>query len=262
MVLKIYQVDAFHHQVLRGNPAAVIPLAQWLPDEQLLAIAQENNLSETAYFLPEQNGMIPLRWFTPVDEVRLCGHATLATSHVLFHEMGFTHDQVVFSTLSGPLYVSRKNTGYRMDFPADPPQVVPIPEVLIEALGFIPEEVYAGKDDFLAIAADQATIENLNPDQNLLLQVENRGVIVSAPGEEVDFVSRCFFPRHGIPEDPVTGSAHTLMTPYWASRLDKTELNAIQWSARRGLLRCILQDDRVILEGDAVTYMKGEVFLD
>jgi PhzF family phenazine biosynthesis protein len=264
-MLRIYQVDAFHHEVLRGNPAAVIPLDHWLPDERLLAIAAENNLSETAFFLPADpaTGAMPLRWFTPRGEVRLCGHATLATAHVLFTEIGVRTPRIQFATLSGRLEVERLASPgtYQMDFPADQPAAVPEPDLLRQALGVSPEEVYAGKDDLLVIVDTAATVRQLEPRFELLAKIEKRGVIVSAPGVAEDFVSRCFYPNYGIPEDPVTGSAHTLLTPYWSERLEKPALRARQLSQREGLLACRLQGDRVLLKGQAVTYLRGMIFI-
>lgn len=261
MVLRIYQVDAFHHELLRGNPAAVIPLDQWLSDEKLQAIAGENNLSETAFFLPEENGAIPLRWFTPNKEVRLCGHATLASAHVLFQEIGLTGKIIRFSSLSGILEVERLEKGYRLNFPADEGTPVSIPSNLESALGVSIKEAILGNDDLLIITDSQAQIAGMAPDFNALQKYDVRGIIVSAPGDEVDFVSRCFYPRFGINEDPVTGSAHTLMTPYWAKKLGKSLMDAHQISPREGILRCTLQGDRVLLEGQASTYLRGQIFL-
>ncbi|WP_367388780.1 PhzF family phenazine biosynthesis protein [Lewinella sp. LCG006] len=261
MVLRIYQVDAFHHELLRGNPAAVIPLDKWLSDEKLQAIAGENNLSETAFFLPEENGAIPLRWFTPNKEVRLCGHATLASAHVLFQEIGLTGKIIRFSSLSGILEVERLEKGYRLNFPADEGTPVSIPSNLESALGVSIKEAILGNDDLLIITDSQAQIAGMAPDFNALQEYDVRGIIVSAPGDEVDFVSRCFYPRFGINEDPVTGSAHTLMTPYWAKKLGKSLMEAHQISPRKGILRCTLQGDRVLLEGQASTYLRGQIFL-
>lgn len=256
--LRIYQVDAFHHQVLRGNPAAVMPLAQWLPDATLQAIAQENNLSETAFFLPETDGFIPLRWFTPVQEVKLCGHATLATAHVLFQEIGYPKPRLAFQTLSGPLYVERMDGGgYRMDFPADYGLPTPLPPGLEAAVGLPVLATLMGKEDLLAIVATEAEVRQVQPDMTYIRGMGTRGLLVSAPGDTVDFVSRCFFPQYGIDEDPVTGSAHTLMATYWAATLRKNRLTACQVSARQGLLTCTVAADRVLLEGQAVTYMRG-----
>jgi PhzF family phenazine biosynthesis protein len=261
MTLRIYQVDAFHHQVFRGNPAAVIPLAQWLPDEQLQAIANENNLSETAFFLPENNGAMPLRWFTPNKEVRLCGHATLATAHVLFREIGYTKKRISFSTLSGILHVDRQEAGYQMDFPADPGTRIAVAPAFEAAIGVSVKAAIAGKDDLLLVIEDEATLAQLLPHQAQIAALDYRGLIVSAPGEKVDFVSRCFYPNYGIAEDPVTGSAHTLMTPYWANKLGKTVLEARQISQRGGILSLEYQGERVLLTGQAVTYLRGEIFV-
>ncbi len=262
-MLRIYQVDAFHHEVLRGNPAAVIPLDRWLPDEKLQAIAQENNLSETAFFLPEENGAMPLRWFTPNKEVRLCGHATLASAHVLFAEIGLTSPSISFSTLSGELSVEKLANGYRMNFPADFGKEISTPAGLEDALGAPIKAAIMGKDDVLVVMENQETIAGLTPDFNALLQMPDvRGVIASAPGDTVDFVSRCFYPKYAVNEDPVTGSAHTLMTPYWAKALGKDELSAWQISERKGILSCSLSGDRVLLEGQARTYLRGQIYID
>lgn len=260
--LNLFQVDAFTQRRFGGNPAAVVPLQHWLPDTLLQAIATENNLSETAFFVPD-GPRFELRWFTPVAEVRLCGHATLATAHTLFAELAYPGQEIVFETRqAGVLKVSRhpSQPTYIMDFPADLPQPLAEYSHLNAILGLEPISVFEGVEDLLAIVADQDTLDALKPNFALLAQVEKRGLIVSAPGQEVDFVSRCFFPRYGIDEDPVTGSAHTLMTPYWAQRLGKTSLSAQQRSARRGDLLCHLQADRVLLEGAAVTYLKGEIY--
>lgn len=262
-MLRIYQVDAFHHEVLRGNPAAVIPLDRWLSDAKLQAIAQENNLSETAFFLPEQDGAMPLRWFTPNKEVRLCGHATLASAHVLFAEIGLTRPTVRFNTLSGELSVEKLEKGYRMNFPADFGTEIPTPVGLESALGAPIRLAIEGKDDVLVILDDERTVAGLTPDYNALLQMPDvRGVIASAPGDEVDFISRCFYPKYAINEDPVTGSAHTLMTPYWAKALGKSVLSAWQISERKGILSCTLKSDRVLLEGQAKTYLRGQIYID
>lgn len=253
---KIYQVDAFAERLFSGNPAAVVPLESWLSDEILQAIANENNLAETAYFIPRDGGY-HLRWFTPAIEVDLCGHATLATAHVLFQHLGYSDPQITFLTRSGPLFVSRTADGYRMDFPADLALPVSPPDALLRALGTIPLEVLRGKDDYLAVLPDEASVAKLKPDFRHMAELDGRGVIASAPGTYVDFVSRCFFPNAGIDEDPVTGSAHTVLTPYWAKKLGKTDMKARQISQRGGSLGCILKQDRVLLEGQAQTYLEG-----
>ncbi len=257
----IFQVDAFTSRVFGGNPAAVLPLRAWLSDDLLQSIAMENNLSETAYFVPKGANRFLLRWFTPVKEVRLCGHATLATGHVLYKHLMFQQDRIIFDTMAGELRLCRTPNGYQIDFPSDPPQPMVAPWPLSDILGQTPREVYSGTDDLLVIIDSEAQLAELQPNFQQIAQIERRGLIVSAPGEQVDFVSRCFYPAFGIDEDPVTGSAHTLLTPYWAKRLNKNTLSAIQLSPRRGYVQCTLQNDRVLLEGNAMTYLVGEIKL-
>lgn len=260
--LDIYQVDAFTDRVLAGNPAAVIPLAQWLPDDRMQAIALENNLSETAFTVPIDDDYFHLRWFTPTKEVRLCGHATLATAHVFFEHRGFTDSKIRFKTLSGDLTVERIEPGrYRMDLPADSPTPTPIPPDLIIALDTSDLETYHGRDDLLVIVPDADLVRSLSPDMTVWGHIPMRGVIVSARGEETDIISRCFYPRYGVPEDPVTGSAHTLLTPYWTETLGKKRITAYQASPRGGFLACELREDRVLLTGDAITFLEGRCFL-
>ena len=256
--LTIYQVDAFTDTLFRGNPAAVVPLDTWLPDHLMQAIGLENNLSETAFFVAEGE-VYRLRWFTPAVEVDLCGHATLASAHVLFAHLGFTGERLDFDTRSGPLRVKRAGDAYRMDFPADRLTAAEPPAALFEALGRAPREVYTGREDYLVVYETQADVAGLDPDFGRLKEIGGRGVIATAPGDEVDFVSRAFFPNFGIDEDPVTGAAHTTSTPYWAGRLGKDDLTARQISTRGGELRCVLRGDRVDLYGRAVTYLKGTI---
>jgi len=260
MGIPIYQVDAFTSHLFAGNPAAVCPLEQWLTDQRMQQIAEENNLSETAFFVPKGEGY-DLRWFTPTTEVDLCGHATLATAHVLFHHEQVQEDTLHFYTRSGTLTVSRQGQQYMMDFPVDILEPALAPAVLVEALQVTPKEVQIGREDYLVIVDTEAEVRALQPDFRKLKSVNSRGVIVSAPGEEVDFVSRCFFPNYGVDEDPVTGSAHTTLTPYWAERLNKQELSARQLSRRGGALSCTMLGERVAIAGAAVTYMVGEVWL-
>ena len=258
----IYQADAFASEVFRGNPAAVMPLTDWLPDEVMQNLAIENNLSETAFYKPNAAGGFDLRWFTPGFEVDLCGHATLATAHILFEQESWSEEAIRFHTRVGELIVKRNADGYVMDFPLDELKPIAIPDYLPAALGVTVLELFEGREDLLAIVDNQGTIEGLSTDQTLLSKPEARGVIVSAPGRDVDFVSRCFFPKAGIPEDPVTGSAHTTMAAYWAPRLGKQKMNAQQLSSRGGDVGVEVAGERVLLTGRAVTYMKGEVFLD
>ncbi len=258
MRLKIFQVDAFTNRLFAGNPAAVCPLKNWLPEEVLQNIAAENNLSETAFFVKTETEF-DLRWFTPTMEVDLCGHATLASAHVLFQHLNFEKEEIVFYSKSGKLSVTKKGDFYSLNFPTDKLQKVETPKPISEAFQIEVEECLLGREDYLVIVKDQSGVENLRPNFHILTQLKGRGTIVSAPGKEVDFVSRCFFPNAGIDEDPVTGSAHTTLTPYWAQRLDKEELIAKQISKRGGDLKCKLLGERVTISGQAVTYLTGEI---
>lgn len=261
MRLPLFQIDAFAERVFQGNPAAVCPLDAWLPEALMQAIAAENNLSETAFCVPEGDGY-GLRWFTPLKEIDLCGHATLATAHVLFEHLGFAGAEIVFSTRSGALRVTRAGDRLAMDFPAKAIEPCAAPAALIEGLGRMPLEVYGGRD-YLAVFADAAEVRALTPDPRRLAELDRHGVIVTAPGGaedgDVDFVSRFFVPKFGVDEDPVTGSAHCSLTPFWAARLGKTTLEARQVSRRGGRLQCTLAGERVILRGRAVTYMAATI---
>ncbi len=258
MKFPIFQVDAFTDSIFGGNPAAVVPLASWLGDETMQRIAMENNLSETAFYV-EEHEAFGLRWFTPEVEVDLCGHATLATAHTLFNELGFTGNELKFDTRSGRLTVRREGDWYVMNFPGDEMPKVEAPPILFQALG-IPRtpEVYK-TDDYMVVMESEEQIKALSPDFKFLKEVDARGVIVTAPGNNVDFVSRFFAPQSGIDEDPVTGSAHTKMTPYWAKRLGKNELFALQISKRVGTLELNYLGDRVEIKGKAVTFLRGEI---
>ena len=258
MRLRIFQIDAFTDEVFGGNPAAVCPLESWLDDATLQAIANENNLSETAFFVPEK-GAYALRWFTPLAEVDLCGHATLASAHVVFHHLQRDADSVAFETRSGRLDVTRSDDSLTMDFPALAAHPVESPADLIEGLGAAPEAVFADMD-YLALFETEADVRAIQPDMTALARLDQlRGVIVTAPGESADFVSRFFCPRLGVPEDPVTGSAHCMLAPYWAERLGKTALRALQVSARGGAVQCTAAGDRVQLAGRAVQYLAGTI---
>ncbi|MDR9419962.1 PhzF family phenazine biosynthesis protein [Gracilimonas sp.] len=258
MQLPIYQVDAFTSELFSGNPAAVVPLEEWITDEQMQNIAAENNLSETAFFVKEGESY-RLRWFTPTVEVDLCGHATLATAHVLFTELGYDQDEIVFKTRSGLLTVSREEDKLMMNFPADDMPQADAPDVLFRALGIKKTSKTYKTDDWMVLLDTEEEVANLQPDMNMLNEVQARGIIVTAPGDEVDFVSRFFAPQSGVDEDPVTGSAHTKSTPYWSKQLGEKVLSARQISKRGGNLICRMQGDRVEILGHAVTYLKGEI---
>jgi len=261
MKLPVFQVDAFAEELFQGNPAAVVPLTEWLSDETMQAIALENNLSETAFFVPTQAGF-EIRWFTPKAEVDLCGHATLATAYVIFNEAAYPRNTISFGSRSGELTVSKKGDLLELNFPVDEIRPIEEPTSLTQALGKKPSACYMGKTDFLMIYETEKDIEQLKPDFGTLAQTGARGIIATAPGNEVDFVSRFFAPGVGIDEDPVTGSAHTTLMPYWTEKLGKTDLSARQISARGGQLQCSLQGDRVLIAGKAKTYLRGEIFLD
>ena len=258
MKFPIFQVDAFTNTIFGGNPAAVMPLKQWLPEHTMQNIAMENNLSETAFYVQE-HGAIGLRWFTPELEIDLCGHATLATAHVLFSELGFTGNELQFDTRSGRLSVRKKGDGYIMNFPSDKMNKIDAPAVLFQALGIPPTNQVFKSDDYMIVLDKEEEVASIHPDSTLLKTIEARGIIVTAPGDTVDFVSRFFCPQVGIDEDPVTGSAHTKLAPYWANRLDKNQLHALQISSRQGELRINYLGERVEIEGKAITFLRGEV---
>lgn len=260
MALPLYQVDAFTDRPFAGNPAAVCPLEEWLPDAVMQAIASENNLSETAFFVPSQREGVDfdLRWFTPTVEVELCGHATLASGFVLAEIHGFERSEVRFTSRSGPLSVTREDDRYVLDFPAKPPRPVGDPERFGNALGAMPREVLEA-DMALAVFESEDDVAALAPDFRRVAALNSFGVIATAPGRAHDFVSRYFIPQAGIDEDPVTGSAHCVSIPYWAERLDKTELEARQISARGGELSCRLEGERVKIGGQCVLYLEGRI---
>jgi predicted PhzF superfamily epimerase YddE/YHI9 len=261
MRLPIYQVDAFTDNVFAGNPAAVCPLETWLPEAKMQAIAAENNLAETAFFVRE-GGDYALRWFTPTIEVDLCGHATLASGYVVFRFLEPQRETVSFRTLkAGTLTVSRRADMLVMDFPSRPATAVEPPPGLLAALGGTPREVLRARDH-LVVYDSAAEVSALTPDFAALTKAESWGTIVTAPGDDgIDFVSRFFAPAKGVPEDPVTGSSHCTLVPYWAKRLGKTELQARQISRRGGALRCTLHGDRVMLAGRAVLYLEGQILV-
>ena len=263
--MHIYQVDAFAESLFGGNPAAVIPLTEWLPDTLLQRIAMENNLSETAFFIPQDNAYA-IRWFTPTVEVDLCGHATLAAGHVLFQHLGYSGDRILFHTRhAGDLEVIRGATPGKLtlNFPDSLPESVdPKPlGILFEGLHLPPGPIAKGPYDYFIVLDSQRELEALSPDFDRLTAAPGRGIVVTAPGERSDFVSRCFYPQSGVNEDPVTGSAHSMLVPYWASRLGKHRLSAIQLSARRGYLDCELRQGRVYMSGNAYTFLQGTITL-
>jgi PhzF family phenazine biosynthesis protein len=258
MKIPIYQVDAFTNKVFSGNPAAVCPLECWLPDHMLQAIASENNLSETAFFVKKDDNSYDLRWFTPKNEVDLCGHATLASSYVIFKFLNPQVDKITFQSASGPLTVRKIDDDIELNFPALSLEPCSPPLNLIESLKIRPLEVYQSKD-YLVVLENEHQVKEVHPDFNLLTHVKSRGVIITAPGTQSDFVSRFFAPQVGVPEDPVTGSAHCALVPYWAKRLRKNKLYAKQLSKREGEIVCTLQNDRVLLQGKAVEYLAGSI---
>jgi len=258
--MEIYQVDAFTESVFGGNPAAVIPVTEWPEENVMQKIAAENNLSETAFYGANDDSTYSIRWFTPETEVDLCGHATLATAHVLFHHKNYQHDQVTFRSHSGDLMVSLKEDRYTMNFPSNKPDPIPVPKLLPEAIGVIP--LFTGVNtDLLVLIQDEKTLSTMKPDLLILKKMEVRGVIITAPSEsgDYDFVSRFFAPTVGVSEDPVTGSAHTVLTPFWAKRLGKKKLKARQISDRGGDLFCEDLGERTEIGGYACTYMTGEI---
>ncbi len=262
--LSIYQVDAFSSEIFGGNPAAVIPLEEPLDDKTLQAIAAENNLSETA-FITEAGQHFQLRWFTPTTEVPLCGHATLASAWVIFNDLWPDLERILFSTLSGELSVVRADNGMlEMDLPRQTiVEESSPPEALLAGLNIQPTSVFRveGDSNYLAVFDGEDSIRGIRPDMALFRTLERRGVIVTAPGKDCDFVSRYFAPSMGIDEDPVTGSIHCALMPFWAPRLGRDQLLARQLSARGGELHCRLAGERVIVAGQATPYMKGEIWL-
>ena len=258
MMLRLFQIDAFTDKVFGGNPAAVIPLDKWLPDETMQKIGMENNLSETAFFVKEKDHF-HIRWFTPLAEVDLCGHATLATAYVIFNHLSYGDPVVKFQSRSGVLTVKKEKDLLTLDFPTDVIAKVEAPEALLKAFSEKPKECWKGKTDFMLVFDNESHVLSANPDMRLINSQDARGVIITAPGNDVDFVSRFFAPQCGVDEDPVTGSAHTTLTPYWGNVLHKTNLSARQVSKRGGQLECEWKNDRTLISGKAVTYMIGEI---
>jgi PhzF family phenazine biosynthesis protein len=260
MKIKLFQIDAFTDKLFAGNPAAVCPLDEWLADDVLQKIAIENNLAETAFFIKKETGNYHLRWFTPEIEMDLCGHATLASAHVLFEELAYPHDNIIFESKSGTLAVTKINDYLELDFPSRPPETALLPESISHALNIQPQEVWKARD-YLLVYDSEEDIKNLKPNIGQLEQVniDPGGIIVTAKGNEVDFISRFFTPQAAVFEDPVTGSAHCTLVPFWANRLSKTNFHARQISPRGGELFCDLRDDRVFIRGKAIKYLAGTI---
>ncbi len=258
--LTLYQVDAFATSVFKGNPAAVCPLESWLTDQQMQNIAEENNLSETAFIVPADNHY-QIRWFTPNTEVALCGHATLASAFVLFNMLNHQGSEIIFQSQSGELRVSRQNNQLQMDFPALPYKKTMPSAVFLKAINIEPKEVYQSTFDLLCIFDDEADVQQAQLDLFTISQLDYRGIILSAPGKNYDVYSRCFYPACNVPEDPVTGSAHCVIAPYWSNRLNKNSIHALQGLKRQGALDCEVKDSRVLLSGTCHLYMQGTIFI-
>ncbi len=259
MNIAIYQIDAFTDTRFGGNPAAVCPLKNWLSDDLMQKIAAENNLSETAFFVAKDD-YYELRWFTPKTEVNLCGHATLASAYVIFNFIDTSIDQITFTSKSGNLMVTREGQFIILDFPAETLLSKEDANSFTQVLNIKPQEVWKGID-YLAVLENEDQVRQLLPNFVLIEKLDARGLVVTAQGNKADFVSRWFGPQVGVWEDPVTGSAHCMLAPYWAKRLNRTKLYAEQLSERLGKINCEVKADRVLLMGQAVPYMKGEIFV-
>jgi PhzF family phenazine biosynthesis protein len=264
MKINIFQIDAFTDKLFGGNPAAVCPLDHWLEDDVLQNIAIENNLAETAFFVQLANNHFHLRWFTPEIEMDLCGHATLASAFVIFEEMKYPHDEIIFETQSGLLKVKKINDYLELDFPSRPPIKSDLPNTISQGLNIQPIEVWKARD-YLLIYDSEEDVKNIVPNIAIINQIniDPGGIIITAKGDakDVDFVSRFFTPQAAIFEDPVTGSAHCTLIPFWAERLNKTKLHALQISKREGELFCTLNKDSVKIRGKAVKYLQGTIEL-
>ena len=261
MKLPLYQIDAFTNKIFGGNPACVVPLEKWLKDDVLLKIAQENAVAETAFFVKMGNNF-HLRWFTPDIEMDLCGHATLATAHCIISELKLRNEKVIFETLSGKLSVEYKNSQYILELPSRDPELAELPEIIKKSLNIQPIEILKSRD-YVLVYKSQKDIENIKINRQIFdeININPGGVIVTSIGENCDFISRFFTPQATILEDPVTGSAHCSLTPYWAKKLKKNTLVAQQLSKRKGELLCELKEDRLEISGKAITYLKGDIFL-
>lgn len=256
--MNIYQVDAFTNELFKGNPAAVCPLKNWISEDVMQTIAEENNLSETVFFVQNKH-QFEIRWFTPTCEIDLCGHATLAAAHIIFTELNYTKNSIEFSSKSGILTVEKNNDWYILNFPSEEIKEIETPIILQQALNVPILKTFKGKWKIIALLQNEEMVQNLQPNFSKLIELEFSGVIVTSKGDSLDFVSRFFAPKIGINEDPVTGSAHTLLIPYWANILNKNILTAKQLSKRTGFLKCKNLENRVEMSGQAVTYLKGKI---
>lgn len=262
MKLTIYQIDAFTNKLFGGNPAAVVPLDSWIEDGLMQQIAMENNLAETVFFVPEKKGF-HIRWFTPELEIDLCGHATLASAYVLYHFLGYKESSIIFYSKSGELQVTKKDSLLQMNFPSWMPILkTEYPDELLKGLGIAnPVAVYKNRD-YIVELQNENEIQQVRPDFSLLHKIDVIGIVITAPGKEVDFVSRFFAPGAGVNEDPVTGSAHSQLIPFWSEKLGKRKMQAKQLSKRGGTIYCEqLNEERVLMGGSCVFYMKGEIML-
>ena len=257
MELSLYHIDAFASELFKGNPAAVCPLEEWLPDKLMQKIAFENNLSETAFFIYNEK-RFHIRWFSPTNEVDLCGHATLATAFVIFNILGYDQNIIEFESKSGLLKVIKDDDNLILDFPAQPPKPCDISQDIINALNITPIECLKSQD-LIVVLNDEIDVQVMEPDFEVFKKFDLRGMIITAKSDKYDFVARCFFPGLGIDEDPVTGSAYTQLAPYWATKLGKDIFKVKQLSARGGELICELYKDRVLISGKAIKYMEGKI---
>jgi predicted PhzF superfamily epimerase YddE/YHI9 len=259
MELTVYHIDAFANKPFEGNPAAICPLAEWLPDELMQSVAAENNLSETAFFVATDQGY-HIRWFTPLHEVKLCGHATLASAYVIFNILGYEEQQIAFESKSGILTVTKTADWLELDFPTKVPVECSLPDIILKAFSVKPMECLKA-DDYIVVFENEELVANAKPDIALLALLDLRGVAITAKSHQYDFVVRFFVPKHGIAEDPVTGSVFTELIPYWSDKLNKQQLTAKQISARGGEVGCVYAGDRVKISGKAVKYMQGTIHL-
>lgn len=258
--LTLYQVDAFSSGVFTGNPAAICPLTQWLEDSLLQAIAAENNLSETAFFVPSTGGY-EIRWFTPRGEVDLCGHATLASAYIIFNRLDPELNSVVFNSKSGELHVHRSGTLLTLDFPALPYETISLDDEIPDLINIKPKRILNSTYDLIWVMEHESDVQQAKPNFELISAQPYRGLIVTTKSQSEDFYSRCFYPRHQVMEDPVTGSAHCVLAPFWSAQLGKKQLRARQGLERQGIIDCTMEDDRVLLAGECFLYLEGTIFV-